>query len=50
MTCPKLGPSSFIRELIMWFGYIDYVALFEIVDSNTVVIGATRHQPEGDYH
>ncbi|NBT55843.1 MAG: type II toxin-antitoxin system RelE/ParE family toxin, partial [Betaproteobacteria bacterium] len=25
-------------------------ALFEIVDSNTVIIGAIRHQREDDYH
>jgi plasmid stabilization system protein ParE len=49
-TCRKVGSSSFIRELIIPFGHTGYVALFEIVDSNTVIIGAIRHQREDDYH
>lgn len=49
-ACRKAGSSSFIRELIIPFGNTGYVALFEIVDSNTVIIGAIRHQREDDYH
>ena len=49
-ACRKAGSSSFIRELIIPFGRSGYVALFEIVDSNTVIIGAIRHQREDDYH
>ena len=49
-ACRKAGNSSFIRELIIPFGNAGYVALFEIVDSNTVVIGAIRHQLEDDYY
>lgn len=49
-ACRKAGSSSFIRELIIPFGHTGYVALFEIVNSNTVIIGAIRHQREDDYH
>ena len=50
LACRKVGRSSFIRELIMPFGHTGYVAMFEIVDSNTVIIGAIRLQREDDYH
>jgi plasmid stabilization system protein ParE len=36
--------------LIIPFGHTGYVALFEIVDSKTVIIGAVRHQREDDDH
>lgn len=49
-ACRKVGSSSFIRELIIAFGNTGYVALFEIADSRTVIIGAIRHQREDDYH
>ena len=49
-ACRKAGSSSFIRELIIPFGRTGYVALFEIVDRTTVIIGAIRHQHEDDYH
>ena len=49
-ACRKAGSSSFIRELIIQFGHTGYVALFEIVDSRTVLIGAVRDQREDDYH
>jgi plasmid stabilization system protein ParE len=49
-ACRKVGDSSFIRELIIPFGHSGYVALFDIVNSNTVIIGAIRHQREDDYH
>jgi len=48
-ACRKVGRSSFIRELIIPFGHTGYVALFEIVDSKTVIVGAIRHQLEDDY-
>jgi plasmid stabilization system protein ParE len=46
----KVGASSFVRELIIPFGHTGYVALFEVVDNSTVIIGAIRHQREDDYH
>ena len=49
-ACRKAGASSFVRELVIPFGRAGYVALFEIVDNTTVVIGAIRHQREDDYH
>ena len=49
-ACRKAGSSSFVRELIIPFGHTGYVALFEIVDSNTVIIGAIRHQREDECH
>ncbi|MBV8471162.1 MAG: type II toxin-antitoxin system RelE/ParE family toxin [Burkholderiaceae bacterium] len=49
-SCRKAGGSSFVRELVIPFGSTGYVALFEIVDAQTVVIGAIRHQRESDYH
>lgn len=49
-SCRKAGDSSFVRELIISFGAAGCVALFEIVDANTVIIGAIRHQHESDYH
>lgn len=49
-ACRKAGSSSFIRELIIPFGSSGYVALFEIVNNTTVIIGAIRHQREDDYH
>ena len=49
-ACRKVGRSSFVRELIIAFGRTGYVALFEIVDSSKVIIGAIRHQREDDYH
>ncbi len=49
-ACRKAGSSSFIRELVIPYGHTGYVALFEIVDSSTVIIGAIRHQREDDYH
>ena len=49
-TCRKVGPSPFLRELIIPFGHSGYVALFEIVDPTDVVVSAVRHQLEDDYH
>lgn len=49
-ACRKAGSSPFLRELVIPFGRTGYVALFEIVDSDTVIVGAVRHQREDDYH
>lgn len=49
-TCRKVGASPFVRELVIPFGHTGYVALFEIVDDRTVLVGAVRHQREDDYH
>ena len=49
-ACRKADAKPFVRELVISFGSSGYVALFEIVDTNTVVIGAIRHQREDDYH
>jgi plasmid stabilization system protein ParE len=49
-ACRKAGGSSFIRELIIPFGHTGYVALLEIVDKHTAIIGAIRHQREDDCH
>lgn len=49
-SCRKVSESAFVRELIIPFGGSGYVALFEIVNSQQVVIGAVRHQHESDYH
>ena len=49
-TCRKASHSPFLRELIIPFGRSGYVALFEVVDSTTVVVAAIRHQLEDDYH
>lgn len=49
-ACRKVGESPFIRELVITFGRSGYVALYEIVNNSTVIIGAIRHQREDDYH
>jgi plasmid stabilization system protein ParE len=49
-SCRKVGTSPFIRELIIPFGRSGYVALFEIIDHDNVVVSAVRHQLEDDYH
>ena len=49
-ACRKAGNSPFLRELVIPFGHTCNVALFEIVDSHTDIIGAIRHQREDDYH
>ena len=50
-SCRKAPPgdNGFVRELLMSFGASGYVALFEIVDARTVIVGAIRHQREEDY-
>lgn len=49
-TCRKAGSNSLLRELVIPFGHTGYVALFEIVDRRTVLVGAVRHQREDDFH
>ena len=49
-TCRKAGDSPFLRELVIPFGATGYVALFEIVNAQEVVVAAVRHQREDDYH
>ena len=49
-TCRKAGDDSFRRELVIPFGHTGYVALFEIVRDDLVLVGAVRHQREDDYH
>ena len=49
-ACRKVGRGPFVRELVIPFGAHGYVAMFEIVDDKTVIIGAVRHQREDDYH
>ncbi|MDO9506304.1 MAG: type II toxin-antitoxin system RelE/ParE family toxin [Hydrogenophaga sp.] len=49
-ACRKAGSSPFLRELVIPFGRSGSVALYEIVDPSTVVVGAVRHQREDDYH
>ncbi len=49
-ACRKAGNSPFVRELVIPFGRSGYVALFEIVDGNSLIVGAVRHQREDDYH
>jgi plasmid stabilization system protein ParE len=48
-TCRKAGDGPFLRELVISFGATGYVALFEILDGQEVVIAAVRHQREDDY-
>ena len=49
-ACRKAANSPFVRELVIPFGSTGYVALFEIVDGDTVIIVAIRHQREDDNH
>ena len=42
--------NPFLRELVIAFGASGYVALFEIVSDQTVMVLAIRHQLEEDYH
>lgn len=49
-TCRKAGSSPFLRELIVPFGSSGYVALFEIVGGDEVIVAAVRHQREDDMY
>lgn len=44
------GRRSTRRELIIPSGAIGYLALYEIVDPENVLVLAVRHQRESDYH
>ena len=46
----KAAQNPAQRELIIPFGGIGYVALYEIVSTSKVVVLAVRHQREEDYH
>jgi plasmid stabilization system protein ParE len=46
----KVGQSPFLRELIIPFRGLGYVALYEIEGASVVNILAVRHQLEDDYH
>ena len=46
-SCRKVGSSPFLRELVIPFGASGYVALFEIVGSDRVIVGASRLLSEG---
>ena len=46
----KAGRNPAQRELVIPFGSIGYLALFEIVSPSKVVVLAVRHQHEEDYH
>lgn len=50
-SCRKASEDNpFLRELLIPFGSVGYVALFEIEDSETVTILTVRHQREEDFH
>ena len=49
-NCRKAGHSPFLRKLVIPFGETGYVAQFEIVNAQEVVVVAVRHQREDDYH
>jgi plasmid stabilization system protein ParE len=49
-SCRKaLNDNPFLRELIIPFASVGYVALFEIESGKTIDILAIRHQREEDY-
>jgi plasmid stabilization system protein ParE len=50
-SCRKvLRGNPFLRELVIPFGSVGYVALFEIESDRIVTVLAVRHQREDDYH
>ena len=49
-TCRVAHGNPLERELIIPFGAAGYVALFEIISDDEVVVSALRHQREDDYH
>lgn len=49
-SCRKAeGGDPFLRELVIPFGSMGYVALFEVESDAVVTVMAVRHQREGDY-
>ena len=49
-TCRKAASSPFLRELVIACGRTGYVALFEVIDDETAMVAAVRHQREDDFH
>lgn len=50
-TCRKAQTDNpFLRELVIPFGAVGYVALFEIEGEQTITVLALRHQREDDYY
>lgn len=50
-TCRKATTGDpVLREMVIPFGSLGYVALFEIELPSTVTVCAVRHQREDDYH
>lgn len=50
-ACRKIEDSNaFLRELVIPFSSVGYVALFEIEEDSVVTVLAVRHQREEDYH
>jgi plasmid stabilization system protein ParE len=53
-TCRRVQSATLqspaLRELVIAFGHSGYVALFEIIDGEVVLVLAVRHQRESDYH
>ena len=49
-TCRKVSSNPFERELIIPFGGSGYVALFEIIGDDEVLVATLRHQREDDYY
>lgn len=50
-ACRKAAAEHpFLREMVISFGRVGYVVLFEIDDAETVTVLAVRHQREDDYH
>ena len=49
-TCRIADENPYERELLIPFGRTGYVALFEIVSEDEVVVTAIRHECEEDYH
>ncbi|MDM0116395.1 type II toxin-antitoxin system RelE/ParE family toxin [Variovorax sp. J22R133] len=49
-TCRIADADRLERELVIPFGASGYVALFRIIDDQSVVVAAIRHQREDDCH
>ena len=49
-TCRMADHNPYERELVIPFGKAGYVALFEIVSDQEVIVTALQHQREDDYH
>ena len=50
-SCRKVSTSALrLREMLLPFGALGYIVLFEIEPPSTVTVLAVRHQREDDYH